>query len=84
MDDPKHAPDAQSNEELSGCACVQDPFAALPPELRPKPESQMRGLRKVTCRGCGKTYWTNKSGDLCASCQKAGVKLPHTEAAQEE
>ncbi len=84
MNDPKQVPDAQLDEELSGCACVQDLFATLPPELRPKPEPQMRGLRKVTCPGCGKTYWTNKPADLCTDCQKSSAKLPHTEAAWEE
>lgn len=52
------------------CSCIQDPFAALPPELRPRAEPKMGGLRKVVCPGCGKTYWTNRASDLCIECEK--------------
>jgi hypothetical protein len=37
-----------SENKPCGCSCVQDPFAALPPELRPKSKPTMGGLRKVT------------------------------------
>jgi len=58
------------------CTCVQDPFADLPPELRPRPVQKIGGLRKVTCPGCGLVYWTNRKTDLCVECEKKGVKLP--------
>jgi hypothetical protein len=87
MDDPKNDSvpkhDA-SDDKPSVCACVRDPFAALPPELRPKSKPTMGGLRKVTCPGCGLAYWTNRATDLCVNCEKQGVRLPHTDATQEE
>lgn len=87
MDDPKDdliskhdAPD----DTPAACSCVRDPFAALPPELRPKPKPTMGGLRKVTCPGCGLSYWTNRATDLCADCEKKGVRQPRTDATSEE
>lgn len=66
------------------CSCVQDPFAELPVELRPRPISgEKTGLRKVTCPACGLTYWTNRKTDLCVDCEKKGVRLPETGAASE-
>ncbi len=65
------------------CACVQDPFAVLPPELRPKVEPKKGGLRKATCPGCGLTYWTNRATDLCIDCEKKGIQLPPTDAVTE-
>jgi hypothetical protein len=59
-----------------GCSCIKDPFADLPPELRPKAEEKISDLRKVTCPGCGLVYWTNRKTDLCVECEKKGVKLP--------
>jgi hypothetical protein len=59
------------------CSCVQDPFAELPPEVRPRPIGGTKtGLRKVTCPGCGLVYWTNRPTDLCVDCEKKGVKVP--------
>jgi hypothetical protein len=87
MADPKNDPASEqktSHTKPSGCACVSDPFAALPPELRPKSKSTMGGLRKVTCPGCGLAYWTNRATDLCVDCEKKGVRLPRTDATQEE
>lgn len=60
--------------DLSGCECPQDPFAALPPELRPQNPPPRRGLRKATCPGCGLVYWTNRAADLCADCERRGQK----------
>jgi len=60
------------------CICVQDPFAALPPEARPRTRPRMGGLRKVTCPGCGLVYWTNRKTDLCPECEKKGVRLPES------
>jgi hypothetical protein len=54
------------------CTCVQDPYADLLAELRPKPEQKIGGLRKVTCPGCGLVYWTNRKIDLCLECEKSG------------
>jgi hypothetical protein len=62
------------------CNCFQDPFAALPPELRPRQRSGMEGFRKVACPGCGFQYWTNRETDLCVDCEKKGVKLLETKA----
>ena len=53
--------------------CMSDPFASLPPELRPRPKNTFSGLRKVTCPGCGLVYWTNRKTDLCVDCEKKGV-----------
>lgn len=67
---------ADSEERKPGspplCRCVSDPFASLPPEMRPRPVSSLKGLRKVTCPGCGLEYWTNRSTDLCAKCEAQG------------
>lgn len=60
------------------CTCIQDPYADLPPELRPKPVQKIGGLRKVTCPGCGLVYWTNRPTDLCVNCEKKGVKIENT------
>lgn len=83
-DDPKDkrkesAP--QTEETATGikqpvCTCGQDPFAALPPELRPRLAPKKGGLRKITCRGCGLSYWTNRTTDLCIDCEKKGVQPP--------
>ncbi len=53
-----------------GCACNRDPFAGLPPEMRPQRQEAMSGLRKVTCPGCGLTFWTNRTTDVCIDCEK--------------
>ncbi len=58
------------------CTCIQDPFANLPPELRPKPVQKIGGLRKVTCPKCGLSYWTNRETDLCVDCEKKGRHSP--------
>jgi hypothetical protein len=58
------------------CTCVQDPFANLPSELRPKRVDEMGGLRKVTCPGCELTYWTNRKTDVCIEYEKKGIRLP--------
>jgi hypothetical protein len=84
--DPNSKTEEAENEEVKPpegqapqCTCVQDPFAALPPELRPRQRSWKDGLRKVTCPGCGFKYWTNRKTDLCPDCEKKGVKVPETE-----
>ena len=51
--------------------CVNGSFAALPPELRPRPKKKS-SLRKVTCPGCGLVYSTNRSTDLCMECEAKG------------
>jgi hypothetical protein len=58
---------------------VQDPFADLPPELRPKPVHKVGGLRKVNCSGCGLVYWTNRKTDLCPECEKKGIPVPESQ-----
>lgn len=64
----------------AGCSCVSDPFADLPPELRPtnRDEAAKRqrfGLRRVTCPGCGLIHTTNRATDLCMDCERKGVKI---------
>jgi len=54
------------------CDCMRNPFAALPPEMHPRPQKKS-SLRKVTCPGCGRQYWTNRSTDVCFDCEKKGV-----------
>jgi hypothetical protein len=51
---------------------MKDGFAAVPPEMRPRPQKKS-SLRKVTCPGCGLDYWTNRAGDVCMECEKKGV-----------
>ncbi len=57
----------------AGCACNRDPFADLPPEMRPS-SNPMRGLRKTTCPVCGLAYWTNRDVDLCNDCEKKAAR----------
>jgi len=57
------------SDKPAGCACNRDPFAGLPPEMRPRKDS-MSGLRKVTCPVCGLNYWTNRDTDVCSDCEK--------------
>ena len=52
-----------------GCCCG-DPYASLPPEMRPKAAAKKDGLRQVTCPGCGLMYWTNRKTDLCVHCEE--------------
>lgn len=54
------------------CPCRSNPFAALPPGMRPRRSKKKGGLRKATCPGCGKVYWTNRATDLCITCEKEG------------
>jgi hypothetical protein len=54
---------------IEACSCVTDPFAAVPPELQPRPQKR-DSLRKVGCPGCGKEYFTNREKDLCISCER--------------
>jgi len=54
----------------SSCSCKGEPFADLPPELRPKMK-QKGSLRQTRCPLCGKEYWTNRETDLCFDCEKA-------------
>lgn len=87
MDKPNKHPATEteiSSDLPTMCTCVQDPFAALPPELRPKAEPKKGGLRKTTCPGCGLTYWTNRATDLCIDCEKKGIQPPPADAATED
>ena len=79
-EDQEKAKSRQSRPGTAGttpadCTCIQDPYAALPPEMRPKPKSEMAGLRKVKCPGCGFQYWTNRNTDLCFECEKKGLRV---------
>jgi small redox-active disulfide protein 2 len=67
----------------AGCACNRDPYADLPPELRPNSNS-MRGLRKTTCPACGLTYWTNRDVDLCNDCEKKAARSASRSAARNQ
>jgi small redox-active disulfide protein 2 len=57
------------SDKPGGCACSRDPFAGLPPEMRPHKDT-MSGLRKVVCPICGLNYWTNRDTDVCSDCEK--------------
>jgi small redox-active disulfide protein 2 len=57
------------SDKPGGCACSRDPFASLPPEMRPHKDA-MSGLRKVMCPSCGLNYWTNRDTDVCSDCEK--------------
>ncbi len=48
-----------------GCDCTPDPFADLPPELRPVAKPETGQLRQATCPDCGLKYWTNRPTDIC-------------------
>jgi len=52
------------------CPCMRDPFASLPPGLKPRSVEKESSLRKVTCPTCGKVYWTNRKVDICFDCEK--------------
>lgn len=71
--DSKEEPNGQDEIEEADeplCTCIQDPFAALPPELRPTRQRKEYLLRKVTCPRCGLVYRTNRASDLCIDCEK--------------
>jgi hypothetical protein len=75
VSDPEERQDQESEAQdvdIPLCTCVQDPFAALPPEMRPKKATGKGDLRKVTCPGCGTEYWTNRKTDLCLECETGG------------
>ena len=67
-----------SEDRSMPCTCVKDAFAALPPELRPRPRKKS-SLRKTMCTGCGLVYWTNRATDLCMECEKKGGLIPTKE-----
>jgi small redox-active disulfide protein 2 len=64
-----------SDKSAGDCACSRDPFASLPPEMRPRKDS-MSGLRKVVCPMCGLNYWTNRSTDVCSKCERKQPAQP--------
>lgn len=76
----KSEPPPSENSGKPLCTCVPDPFASLPPDLRPPLQNKISDLRKVACPGCGLIYWTNRKPDrnldLCNECRKKGVRLP--------
>jgi len=51
------------------CACIKDPFAVLPPEMRPRSQKKSN-LRQVACLGCGLVFWTNRETNYCLDCEK--------------
>ena len=63
--------DGESNTDMPlPCTCNADPFAALPPEERPRGKPPMGHLRRVICPMCRLEYWTNRTADLCPACEK--------------
>lgn len=64
----------KSHAPSTGCNCTTDPFADLPPELRPAAKPALGTLRQVICPDCGLTFWTNRSTDLCVACDKKQLK----------
>jgi hypothetical protein len=71
-EDPSSGPPPP--EPLGSCSCRPDPFAGLPPEVRPKAEVMKSDLRQVTCPACGLEYWTNRATDICLDCDRTGAK----------
>lgn len=67
--------DKQPGENSGSCPCAEDPFAAMPPELRPRPKNHSGDLRQVTCPGCGQVFWTNRNTDLCFDCEDKAKHL---------
>jgi len=72
---PEDLPPSEKELETPACSCVLNPFADLPPALKPKKESWKTGFRQVTCLDCGLEFWTNSKGDLCAGCEKTNKKF---------
>ena len=68
----------------SNCCALVTRTHLLPylQELSPRSKNLMKGLRKVTCPGCGLVYWTNRKTDLCVDCEKKGVHLPEVPEAR--
>jgi len=64
-----------TDKPVGGCSCTSDPFASLPPEMRPR-KDVMSGLRKVVCPICGLNYWTNRSTDVCSECERKQPAQP--------
>jgi hypothetical protein len=64
-----------SKGQQKPCTCTGDGFAALPPEMRPRPQKK-NNLRQATCPGCGLVYRTNRDTDLCFECEKKGTAVP--------
>ena len=64
----------ESDGQAKPCTCMKDGFAALPPELRPRPKKKS-SLREVTCPECGLVYWTNRETDLCIECEKGKQRV---------
>lgn len=62
------------------CTSALDPFAMLPPELRPKPVQKVRDLREV----CGLVSWSSCATDLCMNCGKKGVHWPEANTKRDE
>jgi len=70
-DETMAEPDVKRVDSTSApCACNADPFAALPPEERPRGKPPMGNLRRVICPMCRLEYWTNRTADLCPVCEK--------------
>jgi hypothetical protein len=70
-DESQVKPEGKGEKQPAQCSCVKDAFAALPPDLRPRPKKS-GSLRKVTCPGCGLAFWTNRRTDLCMECEAQG------------
>jgi hypothetical protein len=58
----------QATTTPGGCCCG-DPYAGMPPELRPRPVEKRDGLRHATCPQCGLVYSTNRDTDVCVRCE---------------
>ena len=78
MDDPGKK--KEPGELPPTCSCGRDPFADLPPELRPKQVRNIGGLRQVVCLGCGLKYWTNRAADVCMDCEKKSLTSSMTDS----
>jgi small redox-active disulfide protein 2 len=64
------------SDKPGGCACSRDPFAGLPPDVRPRRQDAMSGLHKVVCPICGLNYWTNRDTNVCSDCDRKQPAQP--------
>jgi hypothetical protein len=60
---------SRSSDSASPCCCAPDPYAGLPPELRPRTSPSAGGLRDSRCPVCGLSYRTNRGTDVCVMCE---------------
>jgi NAD-dependent dihydropyrimidine dehydrogenase PreA subunit len=62
-----------STVHCSACAPICHKKAIVFPSrntsCREKKEEEKGMIRKITCRVCGKQYWTNREANICFDCE---------------